>query len=85
MTMIADALLVDRVRGVMAETFGVDEDELPEDVSQEDFERWTSLYHITLVLALEDAFGTSFSSEEMEAMTSQAAIVATLKRGQPLP
>lgn len=71
--------LVDDVRGVMASTFGVDERELPEDVSHDNYDRWTSLYHVTLMLALEDEFNTSFSMDEMPEMTSLSKIVAVLR------
>lgn len=72
--------LTDEVRELMANTFGVDESELPDDVSQETLHRWTSLYHMTLLLALEERFSINFSMEEMPEMTSLPKIVATLER-----
>ena len=49
------------VREVIADTFGVSESDLPDEVSQDNFSRWTSLYHMTLLIALEDRFACSFS------------------------
>lgn len=75
-----DTELVAQVREIMATTFGVDESELPHDVQQGSFARWTSLYHMTLLMALEEHFGVSFSMEEMPEMTSIPRIVAVLDR-----
>jgi len=77
-----DEELTDEVRGVMASTFGMDERELPDDVSQSTLSRWSSLYHVTLLIALEEHFGTSFSMDDMPRMTSLHEIVAVLQRQQ---
>jgi acyl carrier protein len=75
-----DTALTETVREVMSETFGVDESDLPEDINQHDYSRWTSLAHLTLLVALEEKFGLSFATSEMTAMTSLPAIIATLKK-----
>jgi acyl carrier protein len=74
-----DAELVDEIREVMASTFGMDESELSDDVSQETCDRWSSLYHITLIIALEERFNTTFSMDEMPEMTSLPKIRAILE------
>lgn len=78
--MQTDTELTEEVREIMASTFGMDPSELPDDVSQSTCSRWSSLYHMTLLLALEDRFGVSFSMDEMPEMTSLPKIVAVLKR-----
>jgi acyl carrier protein len=78
--MVNDTELVAQVREIMANTFGVDESDLPEDVEQGSYNRWTSLYHMTLLLALEEHFGVSFSMEEMPEMTSVPRIIGALER-----
>ena len=78
--MHANAELTDAVREIMASTFDLDEGEIPDDVSQETLSRWTSLYHVTLLLALEERFGTSFSMDEMPEMTSLPKIVSILEQ-----
>ena len=75
-----DAELIDQARDIMATTFGMETADLSDEVSQQSCERWSSLYHMALVVALEDHFGVSFSMEEMTAMTSLPAIVDVLKR-----
>jgi acyl carrier protein len=72
--------LRERVRELMAATFLMDVTELPDDVSQETCGRWTSLYHMTLLVAIEEEFGVSLAMAEMTAMTSLAKIVAILER-----
>ncbi len=67
------------LRKIMADTFGVDENELPEGVSQATFARWTSLSHMVLLVALEEQFGVSFTMAEMASMTSLERIVEVLQ------
>lgn len=70
----------DQIREIMAETFALDESELPDDVSQQSCRRWTSLQHMTLMVALEEQFGVRLSMADMAAMKSMPQIVATLTR-----
>jgi acyl carrier protein len=74
-----DAPLFDRVRELMATTFLMDASELPADASQQTCARWTSLYHMMLLVVLEEEFGISFSMEEMTSMTSLPRIISVLK------
>jgi acyl carrier protein len=74
-----DEALRERVREVLSVTFMLDIDELPDDVSQKTCSRWTSLYHMTVLVALEEQFGVTFSTAEMIEMTSLPAIVGVLK------
>jgi acyl carrier protein len=69
-----------QVRELMADTFGIDESDLPEAPSQATFARWTSILHMVLVAALEEHFGLRFSMDEMIAMTSFDRIIAVLRQ-----
>ena len=77
-------LLIERVRTVMANTFGVDEDEIVDDTSQQTFARWTSVFHMILLVALEEEFGTTFSMDEMTSMTSLRQIMSVLTQRERL-
>ena len=44
-------------------------------LAREDLEAWDSLGHIRLVCATEEAFGVSFTIEEIETMTSVSRIL----------
>lgn len=61
---------------VLADTFGVPADQLADDVTIDDLEKWDSMNHTLLILALEERFHTSFSLEEAVEATSLDAIVA---------
>lgn len=78
--MQVDAELRSQVRDIMADTLNIDESELPEDISQQSYSRWTSLYQMTLLMALEEHFGVTFSMNEMSAMTSLSKIVELLRQ-----
>ncbi|MBV8718287.1 MAG: acyl carrier protein [Chloroflexi bacterium] len=71
--------VIEQVRSIMAETFGLDEDELPEDLTQNTFSAWTSLKHMLLMAGLEERFSIELSMDEMLAMKSQADIVRILR------
>ena len=75
-----DNVLTEQVREIMAATFALDENELPDDVSQQTCRRWNSLQHMTLMVALEEHFGVRLSMADMTAMKSLPLIVATLAR-----
>jgi acyl carrier protein len=75
-----DTELRDHVRELLAETLGLDEQSLPDDLSQQNCPRWSSLQHMTLMVALEERFGVRLSMADMAAMKSLPAIVATLAR-----
>ena len=67
--------IMDEVRRIIAGALFVEESDLPQDLSQETCGRWTSMYHLTIVVALEEHFGLAFTTEEIVEMTSADAIV----------
>jgi acyl carrier protein len=79
MSNLDPTVLLDQVREIMASTFALDESDLPDDVSQQTCRRWTSLQHMTLMVALEEEFGVRLSMADMAAMKSLPQIVATLQ------
>ena len=70
----------EKVRALMAVSFGMDETDLPDDVSQQTCRRWKSLQHMTLMVSIEEAFGVHLSMNDMAAMKSLPQIVTTLER-----
>ncbi len=71
----------DRIRGVIADVFGLPPDAVGSDADAATLEGWDSLRHLELMLALEMEFGVQISSEEMPLLLSVAAIEECL-RGQ---
>ena len=75
----------DRVRNIMAQVFQVDSASIVADTSPESVERWDSLKHMQLIMALEDEFGIEFPDEVIPELLSFSAIVdqvEALRSGQ---
>jgi acyl carrier protein len=63
-----------RVRRVMAAVFSTSPEAIDADASRERIENWTSLRHLSLVLALEDEFGVVFSDSQTVQLLSLRVI-----------
>ncbi len=72
--------LTDRIRQIMADVFDIDESDLQENVSQQDYAPWDSLQQLTLLVALEEGFDLTFSTMEISSMNSLPAIVTVLRK-----
>ena len=68
------------VRHILLVVLEIPEHEIDDRLSAEQTTNWDSIRHLDLVMALEEAFGVSFSSEELGALTSYRAIVEALGR-----
>lgn len=69
------AELLAQVSRVVADVFALRLPEVGLETSPDSVERWDSIEHLNLVLALEQSFGVSFTPEEMAELTSVGAIV----------
>jgi len=68
----------DRVRHILGVALEMPEQQISESLSAEDASNWDSIRHLNLVMALEEAFGVSFSSDELGRLTSYRAIADAL-------
>ena len=68
----------DRVRHILGVALEMPEQQINESLSAEDTSNWDSIRHLNLVMALEEAFGVSFSSDELGQLTSYRAIADAL-------
>ena len=68
-----------KVLKVVSQIMNVPVGQLNENSSPDTIERWDSLQHMNLVLALEQEFGVSFSDQEIIEMMNVALICETLK------
>lgn len=68
----------ERVQHILAVVLEMPENEIDERLSAEQTTNWDSIHHLDLVMALEEAFAVSFSSEELGALTSYRAIMEAL-------
>jgi len=63
-------LIKSRIREIMAIVFKVDVAEITDDLSAVNFERWDSLAHMNLLVALEEEFDIRFPDEMLVDLTS---------------
>src|SRR5262249_44514253 len=68
----------ERVRHILAVVLEMAEGEVLETLTAEQTSNWDSIRQLNLVMALEEDFGVSFSSEELGSLTSYRAIVDAL-------
>jgi acyl carrier protein len=61
-----NSLLISTIAAVLS----LPEEELHDDASPDSIPSWDSVAHLNIVVAVEEAFGTSFSPEETMEMTS---------------
>ena len=54
----------DKLKNVLADVFNIEAKTIGEDTSVDSVEKWDSLNHLNLVLALEEAFDISFTEEQ---------------------
>ena len=68
----------ERVRHILGVVLEMPEQHILETLAAEDTSNWDSIRHLNLVMALEEAFSVSFSSDELGQLTSYRAIVDAL-------
>ncbi len=62
------ASVLEQVRSIASDLFGVPADQISAASSPESIETWDSVQHLNLVLALEEKFKLQLSPEEVEQM-----------------
>ena len=70
---------LDRIAGVIRETFGVDDIDVTLETMAEDVPGWDSLSHTILILSLEEAFGIELPAET-RGFANLGELVATIDR-----
>jgi len=69
---------VNRLKQVMARIFGVDVSVIGDDASPDTIEKWDSLRHMNLVLALEEEFGIELTDDQTVEIMSYPLIKIVL-------
>jgi len=62
--------LLKTLQSTVAAVLGIPEASVTDDTSPDNVKGWDSVKHLNLVMALEEAFNTSFTPEETMEMTS---------------
>jgi len=65
----------DKIKKIMASVFMADEKTIADDIRQGDFEKWDSLQHLNLMVALEGHYHITFEPEEIMDMTDLEKII----------
>lgn len=66
--------MADTIKLVMSQVFQIEPSEITADSSPESIERWDSLKHMQLIMALEDELGIQFPDEAIPELVSFGAI-----------
>lgn len=68
-----------RVIAIMSNVFDMDASEINENASPDNIDKWDSLKHINLIVALEEEFGIEFDNDEIADMLNYKLIVEIVK------
>lgn len=72
--------VLDQVRGIASDLFGLPVNRIISESSPETIEGWDSIQHLNFVLALEEKFGFQLSPEEMEEMRNVGEAARLVER-----
>lgn len=68
-----------RIKKVMSEVLGIDETLINDETSQDSIDKWDSLKHMNLVVALEEEFEIEFEDEDIENLLNYKLIKITIE------
>ena len=76
---MADDLVLERVRLVIADTFGIDPSSVTPETAAEDVDGWDSVAHASVILGLESAFGKTIPMDRAFEVPNVAALVTLIR------
>jgi len=76
---------IERLTEVFRDTFGDANLVLTPDMSPKNLKGWDSFNHINLILSVEEEFGVTFTTDEIQSLKSVAELVVLLNnKGQAI-
>jgi acyl carrier protein len=69
---------IDAARALLAQALEIDAAQIGDDTDMENFEAWTSVAHLRLILALEEALGAELGPDQALAIQSLADVARLL-------
>ena len=69
-----------RITKIMRDVFDDDNLVVTPELTANDVEGWDSVSHITLIVAIEEAFGIKFKSAELERMKNVGQLVEQIEK-----
>jgi len=76
---MTDEVLFQKVARTMAVVIGIDQSEITPDSSMDTLEKWDSLKHMKMIMALEQEFDVMFDDEDVVEMLSVPLIIIAIK------
>lgn len=70
----------EQLRGIVADTLGIDPTAVTLQTSREDEPAWDSLNHLRLVSAVEEAFGVKLTMAEIQEIATAGELEARIDR-----
>lgn len=80
--MTTPVAMLPRVKQILAREWNVPAESIPDDAAINVYERWDSLGHISIMLALEMEFGIEINPDTVQALTTLPKIVTYLEQRQ---
>lgn len=68
-------MIDEKIKSIMAKVFGLSSGEISAESSNETIERWDSLGHMNLCLALEEEFGIELDGDSVASMSTYSDVV----------
>jgi acyl carrier protein len=66
----------EKIKKIMSSVFMTGKESIPDTIRQENFEKWDSLKHLNLIIALEEHFNVTFEPAEIIDMTDLEKIIS---------
>ena len=76
---MTDEALFEKVARTMAVVIGIDQSEIKPDSSMDSIDKWDSLKHTKMIMALEQEFDVMFDDEDVVEMLSVPLILIAIK------
>lgn len=72
--------IFEKVEGIFQDLLDKPDFILNEDISQSNLQEWESLFHITLIATIEDDFGITFSSDEIDCSKKVSTLIDSIMK-----
>lgn len=76
---MTDEALFEKVARTMAVVIGIDQSEIKPDSSMDSIDKWDSLKHMKIIMALEQEFDVMFDDEDVVEMLSVPLILIAIR------
>ena len=73
-----------RLRAIFSNLFSIESSQIHSKLSAADVDKWDSLQHLNLVVAIEEEFGISIAAEQITEMLTYELIILLIKENLEL-